>query len=369
MKSTRASARSGRVRPRASRPAHPDFAARLASRLRTLRTRIEGRDALLLALREANATLDPAQVAGWLVRQFAEWIPALCWAVMAHDMDGRPAVIAAEGFTADADAPLRAVTAWVLRHGTEFASADLARDGRVTSDAFGSAVGLPLVCRNATVGALIGFDEVPSARVPTLGPTVAPLVRAWLEPTAIAFDNALALQKAEALSVTDDLTRLYNSRFLNIVLRRETKRALRGGRPLSLLFIDLDGFKTVNDRFGHQAGGSALIEAATVIRGSARETDVVARFGGDEFSVILPETGRDGAESVAVRIRDRFRAFRFLNAEGLSVSLTASIGVATLPDVAASAEELLRAADLAMYRAKAAGKDGIHVAQEAPPSS
>jgi two-component system, cell cycle response regulator len=187
-------------------------------------------------------------------------------------------------------------------------------------------------------------------------------LRAVLEPPAIALDNALALQKAEALSVTDDLTRLYNSRYLNLVLRREAKRASRSGRPLSVVFLDLDGFKKVNDRYGHLAGSKALVEAAAIIRACARETDVVARFGGDEFSLILPDTGRDGALNVASRIRERISAARFLSSDGLAVHLTASIGVATLPDVAASAEELLQAADMAMYRVKAAGKDGVHIA-------
>jgi diguanylate cyclase (GGDEF)-like protein len=112
------------------------------------------------------------------------------------------------------------------------------------------------------------------------------------------------------------------------------------------------------------AGSQALVEAAAIIRGSARETDVAARFGGDEFAVILPDTGREGAVSVAERVRDRIRAFRFLAAEGLSVHLTASIGVATLPDAAGSADELLRAADRAMYRVKDVGKDGLHIAEE-----
>src|SRR5205814_7443893 len=165
-------------------------------------------------------------------------------------------------------------------------------------------------------------------------------LRTLLEPAAIALDNALTLQRAEALSVTDDLTRLYNSRYLNLVLRREAKRASRSGRPLSVLFLDMDGFKSVNDRHGHLAGSKALVEAAAIIRGSARETDVVARFGGDEFSVILPDTGREGAVSVAERVRDRIRAFEFLASDGLKERLTASIGVATLPDVAGSAEEL-----------------------------
>jgi diguanylate cyclase (GGDEF)-like protein len=189
-------------------------------------------------------------------------------------------------------------------------------------------------------------------------------LRTLLEPAAIALDNAIALQKAEALSVTDDLTRLYNSRYLNLVLRREAKRASRNGRPLSVLFIDLDGFKSINDRHGHLAGSKALVEAGAIIRASARETDVVARFGGDEFSLVLPDTGREGAVSVAERIRDRIRSFHFLAEDGLDIHLTASIGVATLPDVAGSADELIRAADTAMYRVKDAGKDGIHIAQE-----
>jgi two-component system cell cycle response regulator len=151
---------------------------------------------------------------------------------------------------------------------------------------------------------------------------------------------------------------------MNQVLRRETKRASRSGRPVSLLFIDLDGFKSVNDSHGHLCGSRALVEAAEVIRGCARETDVVARFGGDEFSLILPETGRDGAVSVAIRIRERVAEHVFLETDGLAVRLTASVGVATLPDVAGSAEELIRAADMAMYKVKEAGKNGIHVAQE-----
>ena len=99
-----------------------------------------------------------------------------------------------------------------------------------------------------------------------MGPSLVLALRALLEPAAIALDNALALQKAEALSVTDDLTRLSNSRYLNLVLRRETKRAVRNGRPLSLLFLDLDGFKQVNDNHGHLAGSKALVEAAAVIK-------------------------------------------------------------------------------------------------------
>ena len=187
-------------------------------------------------------------------------------------------------------------------------------------------------------------------------------VRVLLEPAAIALDNALLLKRAEALSVTDDLTHLYNSRYLNQVLRRETKRASRNGRPLSLLFIDLDGFKSINDAHGHLFGSRALVEAAAVVRGSARETDVVARFGGDEFALVLPDTGGEGAFAVGERIRERIATHRFLADDGLDIHLTVSVGVATLPDVATSPDELMQAADMAMYRVKHSGKNGIQAA-------
>jgi diguanylate cyclase (GGDEF)-like protein len=251
-----------------------------------------------------------------------------------------------------------------MRHGVEFFSRDQAVDARSAPGAAGSVIAFPLICRGQTIGALVGLDPAPSATIPSLGPSLLLALRGLLSPAAIALANALALQKAEALSVTDDLTRLFNSRYLNLVLSRETKRALRSGRPLSLLFADLDGFKQVNDRHGHLAGSKALTEVASIVRVCARETDLVARFGGDEFSLVLPETASEGAVAVAERLIERIRQAHFLADDGLDVRLTISVGVATLPDTAQSAEELLRAADMAMYRVKAAGKDGIHVARK-----
>jgi len=341
-----------------------DFAARLKARLRSLRARLDRRDALMDAVRGSNASLQPQRVASWLVQQAETWVPAPCWAVVAHDVDGDLSVLADRGLTPDLGTSLWAVANWVIAQGADLFASDLQHDSRISTGAIGSTIAFPLACRNRTIGALIGLDPEPSSAMPAPGPTLVDAVRAVLEPVALALDNALALERAEALSVTDDLTRLYNSRYLHQMLRRETKRSMRSGRPLSLLFVDLDGFKQVNDNYGHLAGSKALGEAAAVIRACARESDVVARFGGDEFSVILPETGSDGAVAVAARIRERLSSFQFLAADGLSVHLTASIGVATLPDVATSTEELLRAADKAMYHVKAVGKDGIYIAQE-----
>jgi len=352
--------------PRVARGARRlDLAARLKSRTRALRARVERRDAFIEAIREANATTDPRKVAEWMVRQAQGWLPAPCWVVVAYDVNGDVNVMADAGFVPGLGPSMWSAANWVMRHGEEFVSGDLSKDSRGGPGAQGSAIALPLTCRNRSIGSLVCLDASPSRLTPNMSPSLVHSLRALLEPSAIALDNAVSLQKADALSVTDDLTRLFNSRHLNRVLRQETKRAVRSGSPLSLLFLDLDSFKQVNDQHGHLAGSKVLMEAAAVIRGCARETDVVARFGGDEFSLVLPDTNTEGAVQVAERIRDRLRASRFLTSDGLSVRQTVSIGVATLEsNTPRSAEDLMKAADMAMYRVKAAGKDGIYIAQE-----
>jgi diguanylate cyclase (GGDEF)-like protein len=340
----------------------PDPSARWKSKTKALRVRISTRDALSQVIRDVNTSIEPVKVGEWLVRQGNSWFPAPCWAVVARDRSDRLTVMADTGFNPALGPSLWAAAEWVMSHGTELMTADLAKDTRGGGRGHGTVLGLPLVSRGRVMGVLVGIDPQPSKLAPSIGASLVMALRGILEPAAIALDNALALEKERTLSVTDDLTLLSNSRYLNEVLRRETKRAMRSGRPLSMLFLDLDGFKQVNDSHGHLAGSKALQEAGTVIHSCARETDVVARFGGDEFALILPDTGPEGAKAVAQRIRDRVRSHIFLQSDGLTVRLTASIGVATLPDVAQTAEDLLRVADTAMYKVKYEGKDGIHVA-------
>ena len=343
-----------------------DLAARLRVFQRALRSRVERREALIDLLRAVNATVEPEKIAEMLVERAATWIPAPCWAVLSSDFSGQLTMLAERGLQPEMGPSVQAIGAWVIQRGEEFVTADLREDDRLKDQAVvATVVAFPLSCRGRRVGAIIGLDRAPSSRRPQLAPAVLRAVRVLLEPASVALDNALLLKRAEALSVTDDLTRLYNSRYLNLVLRRETKRASRSGRPLSLLFIDLDGFKSINDTHGHLFGSRALVEAAAVIRSSARETDVVARFGGDEFALVLPDTGGEGAYAVGERIRERIAAFTFLVGDGLDIHLTASLGVATLPDAAASVEELVQAADMAMYHVKESGKNGIHVAPAA----
>ena len=315
-------------------------------------------------IRAFNASLDPERVAEAIVTKVSEWIPASGWLVVAAGLDGRAHGMAARALTAAQEAAAHGVGGWVMRSGDVFCAADVTADPRVAvqDGAAAAAVALPLECRGKTIGAVVGIERTVARRDPRFTPGTLTVVQAALEAGGIALDNALRVQRAEALSVTDDLTNLYNSRYLSQVLRRETKRASRSGRPLSVLFVDLDGFKAINDTHGHLFGSRALVEAASVIRASARETDMVARFGGDEFALILPDTGSQGATAVGDRMRARVAAHRFLQGDGLSIPLTVSVGVATLPDVASSAEGLIQAADEAMYWVKDHGKNGIHVA-------
>jgi len=329
---------------------------------RALRSRVERSDALLDIVRAVNATLEPARIAEVVVERAATWVPAPCWAVVSSDLSGQLSVIADRGLAPEMGPAVYAIASWVMNRNADFVTADLSVDARLSCGMAGAVIAFPLSCRGRRIGALVAIDRQPSAREPRMAVSMLRAVRVLLEPASVALDNALLLKRAEALSVTDDLTHLYNSRYLNQVLRRETKRASRNGRPLSLLFIDLDGFKSVNDSHGHLFGSRALVEAAAVIRSSARETDVVARFGGDEFALVLPDTGGEGSFAVGERIRERIAAHRFLAGDGLDIHLTVSVGVATLPDVAASSEELMQAADNAMYRVKESGKNGIQAA-------
>jgi diguanylate cyclase (GGDEF)-like protein len=323
-------------------------------------------DAVSVILRAVSAASDPAGVAEALTAQLTEWLPLDGWFVFAVEPDGVPHLLGHSDADPSLRAALRSFADVVAETGLPAVRVTNYLDDRIESDRRQdrlveiSLAGWPLVATSR------------AHRMPAISHEFADAMARLLEPSAYALATALRVARAEALSVTDDLTQLYNSRYLHDLLRKETKRALRSGWPLSLLFVDLDGFKDINDEQGHLLGSRALIEAADVIRASARETDVVARFGGDEFAVLLPETGVEGAHAVARRVCERVERFDFLADTGSEHHrLTASVGVATLPDVADTAEGLLEAADAAMYRVKSTGKNGIHIAgsenDSAPP--
>jgi len=319
-------------------------------------------------VRSVNVSLEPTEVAGAIIASLDNWLPLTSWFVTVVEPDGALRRLGPGSTDPGLKGTVDAFADVIVRTGqsavrvTNYVDDRLSGQARQSNLVEASALGWPLIANGTTIGALIGVDLARARRLPQLPEALTDALARLLEPAAYALANALRVARAEALSVTDDLTQLYNSRFLNDALRKEAKRAMRSGWPLSLLFVDLDGFKSINDAFGHLLGSRALIEAAGIIKSCARETDIVARFGGDKFAILLPETGAEGAHMVARRVRDRMARFAFLAEAGPGNRITASIGVATLPDAADTAERLLQAADQAMYRVKASGRNGIHVA-------
>ncbi|MDQ1485805.1 MAG: hypothetical protein QOJ62_1498 [Actinomycetota bacterium] len=180
---------------------------------------------------------------------------------------------------------------------------------------------------------------------------------------SVAIDNVLLHQEAQRLSLTDPLTGLWNYRYLTLGLGHEIERATRFGRPLAVLMLDLDRFKSINDQHGHQVGDAVLIELAGRMRAEVREVDTVARYGGEEFVIVLPETDSAGAARAADRLGTIMRAAPFCAEEGEGLAVTASIGAAVFPEHGATASLLLRSADDALYAAKDGGRDGWRFAR------
>jgi two-component system cell cycle response regulator len=176
------------------------------------------------------------------------------------------------------------------------------------------------------------------------------------------------LDVATSLSLVDELTGLYNQRFMDVSLTREVARSQRYGSPVSLLFLDLDRFKSINDTLGHIVGSQMIKAAARTMRELIRDSDQLLRYGGDEFCVILPNTSLEGAQILAERIRTVFSETVFNLSESTGVSeanalnITTSIGVASFPESAKSVQELVKEADGAMYEAKRSGKNRVNIA-------
>jgi diguanylate cyclase (GGDEF)-like protein len=187
-----------------------------------------------------------------------------------------------------------------------------------------------------------------------------------LEQSMLAFENAESYSRARDMLFIDELSGLFNYRFLELALDREIRRVERYGSQLAVLFMDIDAFKVVNDTYGHLVGSRVLSEMGALLKQSVREVDVVIRYGGDEFTVILAETGREAAAKVAERIRGLVESHRFLSDEGYNICLTCSIGYSCCPEDTASKQRLLEMADQAMYAGKVEGKNCVRRFVPAP---
>jgi diguanylate cyclase (GGDEF)-like protein len=220
----------------------------------------------------------------------------------------------------------------------------------------GSFLCLPL---NLSDGRTIGIITLHSFLVNELTERDARFFSLVAQEIATTLERVWLFQKTFEASIQDPLTLIYNRRYLDTQLRREVRRAARYGHSLSLVVVDIDNFKEFNDAYGHIAGDDALKKVASILARSVREYDVVARFGGDEFVILLPETTKDMALDVADRLRCEIAQEYFHNSRDEHSRLTISVGVINAPTDTSNYNELFPFADRVLYDAKHKGKNTV----------
>ncbi len=256
------------------------------------------------------------------------------------------------------------ITRWVLLEGQAVHVPDVGADPRYhpSIDSLpgirtAACLAAPLRVRDTTLGVLVAVNRIDASPFNDRHLRVLSLLA---NQTAIAIENGKLYRRAEQLAVTDDLTQVYNYRFLKMGLRREVKRAARFNQRFSILMIDVDNLKKYNDKNGHLRGSEVLRVIAQILVREARSIDLVAKYGGDEFVAILPQTSREGACVLADRVKIAVAAAAFPLAE--PGTITVSLGVATYPENGITAGEILESADIALYAAKQSGKNRVTVA-------
>jgi diguanylate cyclase (GGDEF)-like protein len=264
----------------------------------------------------------------------------------------------------------RSALEYVLQSGKVLITGDAEKDDRLLSrqsiiaQGIKSILCIPLAFKDETVGAVYLEDTRRQEAFAGVHLDVLQTLAAY---AALAIQNA----KLYIETIRDPLTSLYSSRYFESCVEREVKKAMRAGEPLSVLFLDVDNFKNVNDHYGHDVGDQVLRKVGEVIRAAVRVHDLVgrgtridsslaARFGGDEFEVLLAQTRKERAAKVAERIVDLMRETTFQTEKG-TLRVSISIGVASVPEDATDFVALRRQADRAMYQAKRMGRDGVVV--------
>jgi diguanylate cyclase (GGDEF)-like protein len=253
---------------------------------------------------------------------------------------------------------------WVMERGEALVIANIGEDSRIDPQSGSQLFASPcsLVCvpvrssgRTVAIMQLVNIDlQLYNRR--------AMLLQALADYAAIAIENARAVRRIQELSITDDCTGLYNARHMSTVLGEEVRRSQRFGFEFSVLFLDLDYFKRVNDEYGHLVGSKLLSQVGKVLRTNLRLVDTAFRYGGDEFAILLPQTSREAAIAVARRLAETFKNTEWLADEGISLQLRTSIGSATYPRDGNTPQEVVQRADEMMYQVKQSGRNKIGVA-------
>ncbi len=322
--------------------------------------------------RALTSSLNLDQVLQTIMKKMAEYFKPETWSLlMVDDVKDELYFAIAVGEVAETLKTVRlkvgeGLAGWVAKHGESLIVPDVYKDERfakrideMTKWKTRSIISVPLKAKQKVLGViqLINCD-MNSFRDRELF-----CLQALSDYAAIAIDNARAVEKIQELTITDDVTGLYNARHLYKVLEAEVYRSARFGYEFSVIFIDLDHFKIVNDTHGHLAGSKLLGEVGFKIKIHLRLIDYAFRYGGDEFVIVLPQTAKEPALNVARRLQDVFRQSLFLQEDNLNLKVRASMGIASYPDDAKSAHEIIRQADEMMYMVKNTTRDNIAVTQ------
>jgi diguanylate cyclase (GGDEF)-like protein len=331
--------------------------------------------------RAITSALDRDSVISAVVSQMEPYFRPKSWSLLLVDQAQQCLAYAVlEGRPCEAGHDLRipvgeGMAGWVAAHGEPlivpeieaFANAigDPAKSGRLSaveleavSFKVESAITMPLQSRGRTLGVLQLFNY----RLESLTDYAMTFLHILTDYAGIAIENAQALERIQELTITDDCTRLFNTRHLHAALQAEFERSRRFNSEFSVIFMDLDHFKQVNDEHGHLVGTELLVEVAQLIQRATRTVDTVFRYGGDEFVVLLPHTPKDAAVEVAHRLRETLRSTSFLESRQLQLKISASFGVSTYPQDGLEPQIVLQAADTMMYSVKKTSRDSIAVA-------
>src|SRR5215467_15876369 len=258
------------------------------------------------------------------------------------------------------------IAGWVAKHGEQLIVPDVYTDVRfakrideMTKWETRSIICVPLRSKHRVLGVI----QLVNVDMKHFTDQEEFFLQSLCDYAAIAIENARSVEKIQELTITDDCTGLYNARHLYKTLEAEVYRSARFGYEFTVLFIDLDHFKQVNDTHGHLIGSKLLAEIGYLVKAQLRLIDFAFRYGGDEFVVLLPQTGKDSALVVARRLRDSLRSSCFCKEEGLNLNVRASIGLATYPHDAKTPHDVIRRADEMMYMVKNSTRDNIGIAQ------
>lgn len=320
-----------------------------------------------------TSTLDLKEVLNQIMEMVAEIFQPQDWSLLMLDQEREELYFAvAVGKASERLKKVRlklgeGIAGWVAKTGQALITENAYKDPRFAQwvDQFTgfetrSIACLPLISK----GKVLGVMELLGKDSKKMNPQDLQLLGTLTDFAAIAIENAKFVQKIKELTVIDDVTGLYNSRYLHTLLETEISRSLRYRAPFSLIFLDLDHFKLVNDNHGHLIGSRLLKEVGTLYKFCLRTIDWALRYGGDEFIIILPRTGKKEALMVCQRLRRAINDSLFFEKENLSIQITASYGISTFPEDARDKEGIIKLADQAMYLVKKSGRNGIAIANE-----